>query len=79
MIPTAPTRGEKSKKSASRAGANGVRNRNLHEMCFRNQVSIQNVVHKMRFHEQLRWGHHGGGTKVHLGPAKPDSVYTPPS
>ena len=29
----------------------------------------------MRFHEQLRWGHHGGGTKAHPGPAKPEPVY----
>jgi hypothetical protein len=29
----------------------------------------------MRFHEQLRWVHHGGGTNVHSGPAKPDAVY----
>jgi hypothetical protein len=30
---------------------------------------------KMRFHEQVRWGHHGGGTKVDPGPAKAQPVY----
>jgi hypothetical protein len=30
---------------------------------------------KRRFHEQLRWGHRGGGTKAHTGPAKPEPVY----
>ena len=29
----------------------------------------------MRFHEQLRWVHHGEGTKAHPGPAKPEPVY----
>jgi hypothetical protein len=29
----------------------------------------------MRFREQLRWGHHGGGTKVASGPAKVQPVY----
>jgi hypothetical protein len=30
---------------------------------------------KMRFCEQLRWGHLGGGTNVHPGPTKQDPVY----
>jgi hypothetical protein len=30
---------------------------------------------KVRFHEQLRWVHHDGGTKAHTGPAKPEPVY----
>jgi hypothetical protein len=29
----------------------------------------------VRFHEQLRWGHHDGGTNAHLGPAKPPTMY----
>jgi hypothetical protein len=33
------------------------------------------VSTQIRFHEQLRWGHHGGGTNAHPGPAKPQPVY----
>jgi hypothetical protein len=29
----------------------------------------------IRFHEQLRSGHHDLGTKAHTGPAKPEPVY----
>jgi hypothetical protein len=29
----------------------------------------------MRFYAETMWGHHGGGTNVHPGPAKPEPVY----
>jgi hypothetical protein len=52
-----------------------ARTRILRETCCRQQVSVLNLVHTNRFHEQLRWGHHAGATNVHPGPAKPGSVY----
>jgi hypothetical protein len=72
----APTRGEQNIDNfAVRAPGNGARIRNLRAESSRNQESLLIWSTKMRSREQLRWGHHGGGTKVAPGPAKAQTVY----
>ena len=73
--PTAPTRGETSKISrfARRETEPGFGICAPRALEIRSRFSFWST--KMRFHEQLRWGHHGGGTNVDPGPAKAQPVY----
>lgn len=75
MTPNSTNARQNIENFASRVRPTRAPIRNLRVESSRNQVSILNLFDKMRFHEQLRWGHPDGGTKVHPGPAKPNSVY----
>jgi hypothetical protein len=75
MTPNSTNARRNIKQIAFRVAENGARIRNLHAESSRNQVSLLMLVHKMRFREQLRWRHHGGGTKVDPGPAKAQPKY----